>query len=77
MNIFETVQGIFRELFDDDSLNLTHEMIADDIEGWNSLMHINIIAMCENDFGCAFDIHEIIAIRNVGDLLDAIERKVG
>jgi acyl carrier protein len=76
MNVFEKLQDIFRDIFDDEGLVLTKETSADDLEGWDSLAQINIIAACEAEFGVKFDLNEIVKLQNVGDLLEAIERRL-
>jgi len=76
MNVFETLQEICRDIFDDAELCLTRQTTADDIEDWDSLMHINIIAMCEASFSIKFDIQEVVSIRNAGDIIDIVERKL-
>ena len=41
-------QDVFRQVFDDPDIVLRDEMTADDIPGWDSLMHINLIVAAEN-----------------------------
>ena len=52
--IFDAVQNIFRDNFDDDSLVLTRETTADDIEDWDSLEQINLLTAMEKQFGVKF-----------------------
>ena len=63
--IFDAVQQIFRDNFDDEELELTRETCADDIEDWDSLEQIN------------FKLEDVRGLKNVGDLLDLIERMAG
>ena len=77
MNILSALEEIFRDVFDDKALVLTKETSAEDIEDWDSLAQINIIAACEAEFGIKFDLNEIVNINSVGDLLDIIEGKLG
>jgi len=76
MNVFETMQQIYRDIFDDEELQITREMTNIDIEEWDSLTHINIIASCESAFKIKFDIEEIVSIRNIGDIIDIVEKKL-
>jgi len=76
MDLFEQLMQIFRDVFGDENLSIKREMTADDIEDWDSLMHINIIAACESTFKIKFAIQELVAFRNVGDIADAIEGKL-
>ena len=62
----DTLQDLFREVFDDDEIALADEMTADDIDGWDSLMHINIIIAVEKRFGVKFATAEIAGLKNEG-----------
>ena len=57
--IFEELTEIFRDIFDDEEIELTDETTADDIEDWDSLEHVNLIVAIEDDFGINFNIGEI------------------
>ena len=72
--IFEAVQQIFRDNFDDEELVLTRETCADDIEDWDSLEQINLLTAMEKKFGLKFGLADVRDLQNVGDLLDLIER---
>ena len=75
MNVMETLQGIFREIFDDDDLALHRETTASDIDEWDSLAQINIIVACEEAFGLKFNLNDIAKLKNVGDMVDLVEGK--
>ena len=70
------VTDIFREIFDDKTLVINDETTANDIEGWDSLMHINLIASIEEEFNISFDMSDVISFNNVGDMIDAICKKI-
>ena len=72
--IFNAVQDIFRDNFDDDSLVITRETCADDIEDWDSLEQINLLTAMEKKFGLKFRLEDVRGLENVGDLLDLITR---
>ena len=72
--IFEAVQQIFRDNFDDEELVITRETCADDIEDWDSLEQINLLMAMEKKFGLKFNLSDVRNLENVGDLLDLIER---
>ena len=75
--ILEAVQEIFRDNFDDDSLVLTRETTADDIEDWDSLEQINLLTAIEKKFNIKFKLADVRNLKNVGDLLDLVARMVG
>lgn len=72
--IFDAVQQIFRDNFDDEELVITRETCADDIEDWDSLEQINLLTAMEKKFGIKFQLTDVRGLANVGDLLDLIER---
>lgn len=72
--IFEAVQQIFRDNFDDEELVITRETCADNIEDWDSLEQINLLTAMEKKFGLKFNLSDVRNLENVGDLLDLIER---
>jgi acyl carrier protein len=75
----DELQDVFRAVFDDDEIVLTEETTADDIAGWDSMQHINLIIAIEKRFGVKFAAAEIAATRedgqNVGSLARLLERK--
>lgn len=75
--IFDTVQNIFRENFDDDSIVLTRETTADDIEDWDSLEQINLLTAIGEQFGIKFTLDDVRDLSNVGDILDLVARLIG
>lgn len=75
MSTLETMQEVFRNVFDDDSIILNPEMTANDVDGWDSLSHINLILAIENKFNIRFSQRELLTFSKVGDLQTAIERK--
>ena len=72
--ILNAVQDIFRDNFDDDTLEITRSTCADDIEDWDSLEQINLLTAMEKKFGLKFRLDDVRDLKNVGDLLDLIER---
>lgn len=74
--ILERVNEIFVEVFDDDSIVITEETTADDIEDWDSLMHITLISEIENEFDFKFQMKDVVGMENVGEMLDIIEEQI-
>lgn len=69
----ERVNKVFRIVFGKDDLVVTERTNADDIKEWDSLQHINIIAMIEKEFDIEFDIDQIVSLETVGDMVRIIE----
>lgn len=76
MGVTEKLNGLFRMVFDDDSIDITPKTTADDVDGWDSLSHVNLILAVENAFEIRFAQKELLTFKNVGDMIATIERKV-
>jgi acyl carrier protein len=72
----DRLQNIFRDVFDDLSIVLTDEMSAKDIEEWDSLTHIQLIVTTEQQFNIRFMTAEIAELKNVGEFLKLITKKL-
>lgn len=70
--IYERLTEVFRDIFDDDSIELSDEMTAADIDGWDSLSHIALISSIECEFGVKFDMKAVQKLKNVGAMADFI-----
>lgn len=74
--ILEALNGIFRHVLKDESLNLTETTTAHDVDGWDSLTNMLLISEVEKAFGVRFNFREIVKMKNVGDLCAAIANKM-
>jgi len=75
-DILARLTELFRDVFDDPSIALTPTTTAADIEGWDSFAHVNLIVAIELHFGLKFRTAEIEGLRNVGEMVRVIERKL-
>lgn len=60
-----------------DEFHLTPDMTADQIPGWDSLTHLNVITAVEKEFGIRFKTLELLKLKNIGDLQRIIDQKIG
>lgn len=74
--VLEKINDVFKEIFDDETLEVDENTTANDVEGWDSLTHINIIASVEKEFDIDFSTKEVISMKNIGDMVDIILEKV-
>lgn len=74
--IFEELNSIFRDLFDDLELTVNDDTTAQDVDGWDSLMHITLISAVESKFGIRFAMKDVIGMENVGEMVDIIEENI-
>jgi acyl carrier protein len=73
--IIGQLQDIFRDVLGDDTIVLTENSTANDVEGWDSLTHIQLIVAAEKHFGVKFDSREILSWKNAGELAASIARR--
>ncbi|MDR0827317.1 MAG: acyl carrier protein [Desulfovibrio sp.] len=65
--------GVFREVFDDDTLIITDATSAKDIEAWDSIAHITLICAVEEAFKHKFSLKNILTMKNVGEMTDILQ----
>uniref|UniRef100_E6QIZ8 Putative acyl carrier protein n=1 Tax=mine drainage metagenome TaxID=410659 RepID=E6QIZ8_9ZZZZ len=73
--IYSELTEIFHDLFDDDSIVVTPDLSAKDVDGWDSLTHIRLIITIEKAFKIKFSTSEIAKLEKVSDLVSLIESK--
>lgn len=71
--ILEKLQTIYKEQLDDESLVITEESSANNVDGWDSLSHIQLISAIEDEFDISFSSKEIMNWKNVGEMITSIE----
>ena len=76
MTTIEQLTPIFRRVFDDDAIVLSRDTTANDIDAWDSLSHMNLVATVELIFKLRIALGEIRELKNVGHLADLIDRKL-
>jgi acyl carrier protein len=72
----ERLNKIFCEVFDDDDITIYPEMTANEVDGWDSLSHVNLIVLIETRFNIKFSHKELLTFKNVGDLINCISSKI-
>ena len=70
--IYARLNKVFRDVFDDDSITVTPKTTANDIEDWDSLEHITLIAAVEKEFKMKFKMGEISSMKNVGEMANIV-----
>ena len=74
--IYEQLNEVFQDVFDDDDIIVNDETTAEDIEDWDSLEHINLIVAVEKKFSIKFNMGEVNKFNNVGEMVTSISDKV-
>ena len=75
-NIISEIEEIFRDILDEESLTLTPETTANDVDGWDSLTHIQLIVAIEKKYKIKFSSKEILSWKNVGELINSLQTKI-
>ncbi len=75
MTLHDRLQEIFRTVFADDALVVTDETTADDVPGWDSVAHINLMFAIEQDFDIQFTGNELAEMATVGELVAYLEAR--
>ena len=74
--ILEKLNEVFHDVFDNNDIVVTEQTSANDIEEWDSLIHITLISAVEDEFDVSFDMKTVVSMKNVGDMIDAIEEQI-
>lgn len=69
------VTGVMRDLFDEYDGPITFETTAEDIPQWDSLAHVQLVVLIEEELGVRFGTAEIQGFKNLGDLVDAVVKR--
>lgn len=73
--IFTKLTGIFHDVFDDESIVVTAQLTATDVDEWDSLSHIRLVLAIEKKFGLKFSAAEVGRLKNVGEFVSMIQAK--
>jgi acyl carrier protein len=74
--LFNGVQDIFRDIFDEDDMVIEDKTSSDDVEEWDSLNHINLVSAIEKEFEIRFALGELMALKDVGAMIDLMVEKL-
>ena len=70
--IYDKLNEVFQDVFDDEDITVNDSTVASDVDGWDSLEHINLIVAVERCFGIKFTMGETTGRKNVGGMVDRI-----
>ena len=73
--IRRTLQGVAREVFEDDGLEIADSLGPHDVRGWDSLGHIRLISATEEAFGITFTLDEIEEAKSMGQIVAFVSEK--
>ena len=70
--VYDRLNEIFRDVFDDDSITVADSTTSAGIEEWDSLEHINLVVAVEEEFGFKFQMGQVVSMKDVGEMVDII-----
>jgi acyl carrier protein len=73
--ILGKIQLIVKDILDNESLNINDQTETTDVEGWDSLAHINILSQIEREFSVRFSLDELACFSTVGKIIEAVKHK--
>lgn len=71
-DVYERLNMVFREVFDDKTIELTDDTTTDDVDGWDSFEHINLVVAVEEEFSFKIPMGKVVTMQNVGEMVDII-----
>lgn len=74
--LYQRLNTVFQDVFDDESIEVSADTTADDIEDWDSLEHINLVAAVEKEFAIKFSMGQIVSMKNVGEMVNIMLEKL-
>ena len=74
MSTLEQLNSILRTVFDNPSLAVRPDTTADEVDGWDSLSHVNVVLAVEGAFQIRFSQKELLSFQKVGDMVEGIDR---
>jgi acyl carrier protein len=75
-DIFNGVQDVFRDIFDEDDMIIEDKTSSEDVEDWDSLNHINLVSAIEKEFKIKFALGELMTLKDVGGMVDLMIEKL-
>jgi acyl carrier protein len=73
----DRVLAVFRDVFQNPSLQLEDKASFEDISGWDSEMHVNLIVALEEEFGVKFGVDEVMVMNSVGTIRRTVAERIG
>ena len=70
--VYIRLNEVFRDVLDDDTIVLNDQTVADDVDGWDSFEHINLVVAVEEEFSFKIPLGKVVTMKNVGEMVDII-----
>ena len=70
--VFERLNKVFQDVFDDETIEVNDNTTSEDIDDWDSFEHINLIVAVEEEFSIKIPMGKVVTMKNVGEMADII-----
>lgn len=70
--VYERLNAVFQDVFDDETLTVNDATVADDVDGWDSFEHINLVVAVQDEFSFKIPMGKVVTMANVGEMVDII-----
>jgi len=74
--LLNQITTIFKDVLQNENIELTESSSAKDVDGWESATHMMIITEIENQFDIEFELDELWGMKNIGDLIGILKSKI-
>lgn len=71
-DVYKRLNAVFQDVFDDETIEVSDETVADDVDGWDSFEHINLVVAVEEEFSFKIPMGKVVSMKNVGEMVDII-----
>ena len=71
----DRLNKVFAKVFDNTTWTIEPHMTANDVDGWDSMSHLNLIISVEKEFSIKITGAEVMRLKNIGDLINLVEMK--
>jgi len=77
MTLHERLEGVFQTVFNQPTLALRDDTRAADVDGWDSVAHINLMFAIEHEFGVQFVGNQLAEFDSIGQLKSFLDQASG
>lgn len=73
-NVKEKIDGVFKDVIGIDPKNEKDKLVYNEIEGWDSVAHMTLVAGLEDAFDCMLDMDDILDMSSYDKALEIMAK---
>ena len=74
LEIIDKLTPVVREVFQNENMVISDDLSAENVETWTSLSFMQLLTQIEENFGFKFKMMELIQLKTMGDIVNAMEK---